>query len=55
MHFVDTISKGNIPRLKGIRTIADLRYGENDNMSLSTLTFDRIKGKLGIYTLHIPP
>ena len=36
-------------------TIADLRYGEKDNISPCTLNFAPIKGLLGIYTLHIPP
>ena len=34
---------------------ADLRYGEEDSSSPSTLIFSAIKGLLGIYTLYIPP
>ena len=33
---------------------ADLRYEEEDNISPSTLSPTATKGKLGIYTLHIP-
>ena len=41
--------------MKGNRTIADLRYGEKDIISLSTKLFAPIKSSLIIYTLHIPP
>ena len=34
---------------------ADLRYGEEDSISSSTLSLTSIKGLLGISTLYIPP
>ena len=36
--------KGNWDDTKGNRTIADLRYGEEDCISSNTLIFDAIKG-----------
>ena len=44
-----------IGKLKGNRTIADLRYGQEDRISPSTFIFAAIKGYFGIYTLHNPP
>ena len=40
---------------KGNRAFADLRYGEEDSISLSTLFFAATNGLLRIYTFHIPP
>ena len=40
---------------KGHPLSADLRYGEDDSISPSTLFFAAIKGLLWIFTLCIPP
>ena len=39
----------------GNRAFGELRYGDEDSISPSTLIFAATKGLLGIYTLHIPP
>ena len=39
---------------KGHRPSADLRYGEEDNLSRNTLIVAVIEIKLRIYPLHIP-
>ena len=39
---------------KGHPPSADLRYGEEDSISPSTIVIAAIKGLLGIYTLFIP-
>ena len=40
---------------KGHPPSADLRYGEEDSISRSTLFFAAIKGLLGICTLYVLP
>ena len=41
--------------VKGHPPSADLRYGEDDSISTSTLICAARKGSLGIYTLFVPP
>ena len=42
-------------KIKGNRTIGDLRYWLEDSISRRTLNFAAIKGLFGLYTLHNPP